>query len=351
MSDSVIAELHPHATCWEILTLRLGRYAREFVERCGPSSLSDDMLQEHARRILYDSDDPWNQTAADNPEWLGLFKKAHGIDAHKPWSGTTKHHNILEDLGLRPDAALDKSFDLSNFDCITSTEQDAAAQALAFECALSGSTKISTEACKLTSGHSCVPGLYSSTTSPSSSTPATTYSQYQGIETSISELACTVPGGVCIGENGELGFAIRQGECSRSKTQHFLSEDSCSMAPIGMQTCTTAGEPILSATGGAQDHFSLPTWDQLPSGLDIQGTTAGMSTSVPASVGFDCNLGSLDVDMGVGSGNMAEGLSSAQTMRWDDSELGFNMDMDMDVDLDLDMNMDLMMASATNPRS
>ena len=29
---------------------------------------------------MYDSDDTWNQTAADNPEWLDLFKKAHGLD-------------------------------------------------------------------------------------------------------------------------------------------------------------------------------------------------------------------------------------------------------------------------------
>jgi hypothetical protein len=38
------------------------------------------MLQSHARKVLYGSDDSWNQTAADNPEWLDLFKKAHGLD-------------------------------------------------------------------------------------------------------------------------------------------------------------------------------------------------------------------------------------------------------------------------------
>lgn len=42
--------------------------------------LTDDDLQSRARQILYDSDDAWNQTAADNPEWLDLFKKAHGLD-------------------------------------------------------------------------------------------------------------------------------------------------------------------------------------------------------------------------------------------------------------------------------
>jgi hypothetical protein len=39
------------------------------------------MLQREARLILYDEADGWEQTAADNSEWLNLFKKAHGIDA------------------------------------------------------------------------------------------------------------------------------------------------------------------------------------------------------------------------------------------------------------------------------
>jgi hypothetical protein len=40
---------------------------------------TDETIQQEARRILYESDDTWNQTAADNPEWLDLFKKAHGL--------------------------------------------------------------------------------------------------------------------------------------------------------------------------------------------------------------------------------------------------------------------------------
>ena len=66
------------ATCWEILTVRLGRYANGMTAQ--NIVLTDEMLQAEARRILYDSDDSWNQTAADNPEWLDLFKKAHGLD-------------------------------------------------------------------------------------------------------------------------------------------------------------------------------------------------------------------------------------------------------------------------------
>ena len=41
--------------------------------------LTDDMLQDEARRIVYMSADPWNQTVADDPQWLGMFKKRYGL--------------------------------------------------------------------------------------------------------------------------------------------------------------------------------------------------------------------------------------------------------------------------------
>ena len=53
---------------------------------------TDGMLQRQARWILYESDDNWNQTAADNQEWLELFKKAHGL----PSAST----DSMEDLGV-----------------------------------------------------------------------------------------------------------------------------------------------------------------------------------------------------------------------------------------------------------
>jgi hypothetical protein len=84
---------NPNATCWEILTLRLGRFAREYIEKHGVGSLSDEILQAESRRIIYDDDDPWNQTSADNPEWLTLFKKAHGIDSQAPTK--SMHKTIL----------------------------------------------------------------------------------------------------------------------------------------------------------------------------------------------------------------------------------------------------------------
>jgi hypothetical protein len=86
-SASESPQVNPNATCWEILTLRLGRYARQHIEKHGANSVTDKMLQDQARVILYEDADGWEQTAADNPEWLNLFKKAHGIDTTAPVTG------------------------------------------------------------------------------------------------------------------------------------------------------------------------------------------------------------------------------------------------------------------------
>jgi hypothetical protein len=80
-------QLNPNATCWEILTLRLGRYAREHIAKHGAASLTDEMLQREARIILYSEADGWEQTVADNAEWLNLFKQAHGIGTAIPITG------------------------------------------------------------------------------------------------------------------------------------------------------------------------------------------------------------------------------------------------------------------------
>ncbi|KAG9389021.1 Homeobox-KN multi-domain protein [Pyrenophora tritici-repentis] len=40
---------------------------------------SDEEIQHQARWIMYDGDDPWNQTPADFPSWLWRFKKDVGI--------------------------------------------------------------------------------------------------------------------------------------------------------------------------------------------------------------------------------------------------------------------------------
>jgi len=43
---------------------------------------SDEEIQHQARWIMYDGDDPWNQTPADFPNWLSRFKREVGIVAN-----------------------------------------------------------------------------------------------------------------------------------------------------------------------------------------------------------------------------------------------------------------------------
>ncbi|KAF2400322.1 hypothetical protein EJ06DRAFT_530308 [Trichodelitschia bisporula] len=95
-------------TCWAILTVGLGQYVREqlrIAQETGVQvQLTDEHLQDQARRIMYDSDDTWNQTAADNPEWLELFKKAHGLP------------NVAKDIRVDLDEDLGANVDELNFD-------------------------------------------------------------------------------------------------------------------------------------------------------------------------------------------------------------------------------------------
>ncbi|KAF2675186.1 hypothetical protein BT63DRAFT_420407 [Microthyrium microscopicum] len=99
------------STCWEILTLRLGAYVKEQLQL--GIFPNDSMLQRQARLILYEEDDAWHQTAADNTEWLELFKKAHGL----PSTTTDIRVDLNEDLGVQ-DLGLqigDLSFDALTF--------------------------------------------------------------------------------------------------------------------------------------------------------------------------------------------------------------------------------------------
>ncbi|KAI7583159.1 hypothetical protein KC343_g20067 [Hortaea werneckii] len=95
--------LESKATCWEILTVRLGKYANEMSHK--GVVLTDEMLQRQARKLLYEDDDAWNQTAADNPEWLDLFKKAHGLD-YIPSTIGGSGQQIPEDLETYGDLGL-----------------------------------------------------------------------------------------------------------------------------------------------------------------------------------------------------------------------------------------------------
>ncbi|KAJ5147354.1 hypothetical protein N7526_000706 [Penicillium atrosanguineum] len=75
-------ELEPaiiQPTPFEQLTEHLIRHVR--AKQADGIPITDESIQKEARCLLYGDDDPWNQTAADNPEWLSFFKDGMGINS------------------------------------------------------------------------------------------------------------------------------------------------------------------------------------------------------------------------------------------------------------------------------
>ncbi|OQE79308.1 hypothetical protein PENNAL_c0052G05958 [Penicillium nalgiovense] len=64
-------------TPFEQLTERLIRFVRE--RQAIGVAVTDDAIQHEARCFVYGDEDPWNQTAADNADWLQLFKDGMGL--------------------------------------------------------------------------------------------------------------------------------------------------------------------------------------------------------------------------------------------------------------------------------
>nr|XP_036588219.1 benzoate 4-monooxygenase cytochrome p450 [Colletotrichum truncatum]KAF6799360.1 benzoate 4-monooxygenase cytochrome p450 [Colletotrichum truncatum] len=65
----------------EILERHLKHFAEEHISQ--GIFPTDEMLRQESRRVIYDSDHEWNQTVADNSEWLAQFRKRNGLDNHK----------------------------------------------------------------------------------------------------------------------------------------------------------------------------------------------------------------------------------------------------------------------------
>ncbi|OQE13743.1 hypothetical protein PENSTE_c046G05098 [Penicillium steckii] len=64
----------PRLDCYtEVFTRHLSHYAQRIMSR--DIIPSDEMFQSEARSMLFDSEDPWNQTMADNQVWLAQFRK------------------------------------------------------------------------------------------------------------------------------------------------------------------------------------------------------------------------------------------------------------------------------------
>lgn len=59
-------------TAFESLTARLGDYVMRAMKQ--GIAVTDETVRREARMIMFGDDDAWNQTPADNPEWLRLFK-------------------------------------------------------------------------------------------------------------------------------------------------------------------------------------------------------------------------------------------------------------------------------------
>ncbi|KAJ5119420.1 hypothetical protein N7448_010089 [Penicillium atrosanguineum] len=58
-----------------VFTRHLGRYARgQMKQGIFPT---DEMFQKESRRVLFDGEDAWDQTIADNPDWLSAFRQLH----------------------------------------------------------------------------------------------------------------------------------------------------------------------------------------------------------------------------------------------------------------------------------
>lgn len=62
----------------DTLSAHLARFARQqMMLGIVPT---DEMFQRESRRVLYhDADDAWNQTVADDPDWLGDFRERAGF--------------------------------------------------------------------------------------------------------------------------------------------------------------------------------------------------------------------------------------------------------------------------------
>lgn len=59
----------------DVFTRHLSQYARKQME-VGVVP-TDEMFQKEARRVLFDSEDAWDQTVADNKDWLASFRQLH----------------------------------------------------------------------------------------------------------------------------------------------------------------------------------------------------------------------------------------------------------------------------------
>lgn len=63
----------PPRTFSDILARHLAQFARAHMKQ--GITPTDEMFQLEARRVIYDCEDSWNQTIADNSQWMDSFRR------------------------------------------------------------------------------------------------------------------------------------------------------------------------------------------------------------------------------------------------------------------------------------
>lgn len=72
-------QLTRDSNCWGRLEQELTKFITQFRLATNNTLPTDKQLQDKARMIIYEDDDPWNWTCADNQLWLDTFKWQHGV--------------------------------------------------------------------------------------------------------------------------------------------------------------------------------------------------------------------------------------------------------------------------------
>lgn len=94
-------------TYWEKIDMELGQWAQATMQQ--GVEVTDEMIQEQGRFMVYGNMDPWNQTEADHPQWLADFKVKYGIqtqpDAVQPKDVNLAAEFRVFDMDLHLDEA------------------------------------------------------------------------------------------------------------------------------------------------------------------------------------------------------------------------------------------------------
>ena len=87
------------AKCYRRLELELSRFVSSCMSKNSPNPHvpTDEEIRRQARWIIYNNDDPWNQTAVDNAEWLLRFKRSNGLASPEDGPGMPK---TLEEVDM-----------------------------------------------------------------------------------------------------------------------------------------------------------------------------------------------------------------------------------------------------------